>query len=79
MNGFRLEACVEYQDDHEEPGGPCLACGHLLDEHAAYLEPAAEVRADRVTALDDAGYDVSPVAVLAILRRGAPTVERRAS
>ena len=77
MNGFSLEVCVEYRDDHEEPGGPCLGCGHLPDEHLMDLETAANGL--RVPTPDDAAYDVSPIAVLAILRRGAPTEERRAS
>ena len=71
MNGFSLEVCVEYRDDVEEPSGPCLGCGHLPDEHTEYLGPAAY--------RDGTGYDVSPMAVLAILRRGAPVKERRAS
>lgn len=71
MNGFSLEVCVEYRNDDEEPGGPCLGCGHLPDEHTTYLDTAAYQ--------DGTGYDVSPMAVLAILHRGAPVEERRAS
>ncbi len=67
MNGFSLEVCVEYRDDHEEPGGPCVGCGHLPEEHG--YEPAWDL----------APHETSPIAVLAILRRGALVPERRAS
>jgi hypothetical protein len=70
MNGFSLEVCVEYRDDHEEPGGPCVGCGHLPDEHTLYMEAPDWGLAP---------HETSPVAVLAILRRGAPVPERRAS
>ncbi len=74
MNGFSLEVCVEHRDDHEEPGGPCVGCGHLPDEHLLFDRP---VHAEPAYGL--APHETSPIAVLAILRRGAPVPERRAS
>ncbi|MCU1459362.1 MAG: hypothetical protein JWL73_3454 [Actinomycetia bacterium] len=68
MHRFSLEVCVEYRDEYEEPNGPCLGCGHLPEEHPGAFDGPA---------FDDAGYDVSPIAVLAVLRRGAPVEEQR--
>ncbi len=43
-----VEPCVAFVGDDEQPGGVCLACGWLVEEHEdlfAFLAPSASAAA----------------------------------